>query len=70
MPTAAPRFHSKFLRRFEARGVYYDCTDPPALDALIKVLQDLRAGVRSGRSIDEVFESANSWRETLLAGRT
>jgi prephenate dehydrogenase len=41
-----------------------------ALDALINVLQDLRAGIRSGRSIDEVFESANSWRETLLAGRT
>ena len=41
-----------------------------ALDALINVLRDLREGVQSGRSIDEVFESANLWRETLLAGRT
>jgi prephenate dehydrogenase len=41
-----------------------------ALDALIKVLQDLRAGVKSGDSIDEVFESANAWREILVAGRS
>lgn len=41
-----------------------------ALDALIAVLKDLRASLESGTSIDEVFESANLWRETLLAGRT
>jgi prephenate dehydrogenase len=40
-----------------------------ALDALISVLKDLRAGLESGRSIDEVFESANLWRETLLANK-
>jgi prephenate dehydrogenase len=40
-----------------------------ALDALIKVLNDLRAGLKSGESIDEIFESANRWREALLAGR-
>lgn len=41
-----------------------------AVDALIAVLKDLRGSLESGRSIDEVFESANLWRETLLAGRT
>jgi prephenate dehydrogenase len=40
-----------------------------ALDALINVLKDLRAGLKSGESIDEVFESANLWREAILAGR-
>jgi prephenate dehydrogenase len=40
-----------------------------ALDALIGVLGDLRAGLKSGESIDQVFESANLWREALLAGR-
>ena len=38
-----------------------------ALDALISVLRQLRADLRTGRSIDEVFESANLWRETLLS---
>ena len=41
-----------------------------ALDALIDVLQKLRGGLRSGTAIDEVFESANAWREVLLAGRS
>jgi prephenate dehydrogenase len=41
-----------------------------ALDALIAVLQTLRRDLQSGQSIDEVFESANLWRETLLAGRS
>jgi prephenate dehydrogenase len=40
-----------------------------ALDALIRVLKDVRAGLESGRSIDDVFESANLWRETLLANK-
>jgi len=30
----APNFKSEFLRTFVARGVYYDCTDAEALDAL------------------------------------
>jgi prephenate dehydrogenase len=37
-----------------------------ALDALIVVLQQLRADLQTGKSIDEVFESANLWRETLI----
>ena len=41
-----------------------------ALDALIAVLHALRADLDSGKSIDDVFESANLWRETLLAGRS
>jgi prephenate dehydrogenase len=41
-----------------------------ALDALIAVLSDLRANLESGKPIDQVFESANLWRETLLAGRS
>jgi prephenate dehydrogenase len=40
-----------------------------ALDALINVLNDLRSGLQSGESIEQVFESANLWREALLAGR-
>lgn len=40
-----------------------------AIDALIAVLQSLRRDLETGKSIDEVFESANLWRETLLAGR-
>lgn len=40
-----------------------------ALDGLISVLQDLRKDLDSGRAMDDVFESANLWRETLLAGR-
>jgi prephenate dehydrogenase len=41
-----------------------------ALDALIAVLSDFRANLESGKPIDQVFESANLWRETLLAGRS
>jgi prephenate dehydrogenase len=41
-----------------------------ALDALITVLQKLGADLKTGKSIDEVFESANLWRETLLSGRS
>lgn len=40
-----------------------------ALDALIGVLRQLRADLQTGRSIDEVFESANLWRETLLSNK-
>ena len=36
-----------------------------ALDALIAVLQDLRADVADGDRLAEVFASANRWRETL-----
>lgn len=38
-----------------------------ALDALISVLRHLRADLQTGKSIDEVFESANLWRDTLLS---
>ena len=41
-----------------------------ALDALISVLQQLRADVSTGASIDEVFASANLWRETLLSHKS
>lgn len=41
-----------------------------ALDALIAVLQQLRADVKTGASIDEVFASANLWRETLLSQKS
>jgi prephenate dehydrogenase len=41
-----------------------------ALDALISVLQRLKGDLASGTCLDEVFESANVWRETLLAGRS
>lgn len=40
-----------------------------ALDALITVLRELRADLRTGKSIDEVFDSANLWRETLLSDK-
>ena len=40
-----------------------------SLDALIAVLQQLRADVKTGTSMDEVFESANLWRETLLSAK-
>lgn len=40
-----------------------------ALDALIAVLQQLRGDLQSGTTIDDVFESANLWRETLLSGK-
>jgi tyrosyl-tRNA synthetase len=32
MPDAPPRFQSDFLNTIAARGHYYDCTDPAALD--------------------------------------
>ena len=41
-----------------------------ALDALISVLRRLRADLQTGKSIDEVFESANLWRETLLSNKS
>lgn len=41
-----------------------------ALDALIHVLRQLRADLQTGQSIDEVFESANLWRETLLSNKS
>ena len=41
-----------------------------ALDALIKVLQKLKGELKSGAAIDEVFDSANAWRDALLAGRS
>jgi prephenate dehydrogenase len=41
-----------------------------ALDALIAVLQELRADLDSGESLDRVFASANVWRETLLSERS
>ncbi|HUJ03246.1 MAG TPA: tyrosine--tRNA ligase, partial [Rhizomicrobium sp.] len=36
MSAAASRFQSPFLSQFAARGAYYDCTAPEALDALMK----------------------------------
>jgi prephenate dehydrogenase len=41
-----------------------------ALDALIAVLQQLGRDLNTGTSIDEVYESANLWRETLLSTRS
>jgi prephenate dehydrogenase len=41
-----------------------------ALDALIAVLQQLRRDLESGVSIDQVFESANLWREHLVADKS
>ena len=41
-----------------------------ALDALIARLQDVRQDLESGRTVDQVFESANAWRERLVAGRS
>jgi prephenate dehydrogenase len=41
-----------------------------ALDSLIAVLQHLRADLATGKSIEEVFDSANLWRETLTSTRT
>ncbi len=35
MTTASPKFQSGFLSNFAARGAYFDCTDPGALDALM-----------------------------------
>ena len=41
----------------------------PALDTLIRLLQELRADLSSGDRISEVFEDAGHWRATLT-GRT
>ena len=41
-----------------------------ALDALIAILRQLRADLQTGKSIDDVFESANLWRDTLLSGKS
>ena len=36
-----------------------------ALDSLIAVLQQLRADLQTGQTLESVFESANLWRDTL-----
>jgi prephenate dehydrogenase len=41
-----------------------------ALDGLISVLRQMRSDLQTGNSIDDVFESANLWRETLLSGKS
>jgi prephenate dehydrogenase len=41
-----------------------------ALDALISVLRQIRADLQTGKAIDEVFESANLWRETVLSNKS
>jgi prephenate dehydrogenase len=41
-----------------------------ALDLLIAVLQHLRKDLETGKSIDEVFESANFWRDALVSDRS
>ena len=41
-----------------------------ALDGLIGVLRHIRADLQSGKSIDDVFESANTWREALLSEKS
>ena len=40
-----------------------------AIDSLIAVLEQMRGGLESGTSIEDVFESANRWRDTLLSGK-
>ena len=37
----------------------------PALDMLIAALQALRDGLGSGHAVDDLFATANRWRETL-----
>ena len=37
----------------------------PALDALIKILAELRADLSASSTIDTIFQSANYWREQL-----
>lgn len=37
----------------------------PALDALIKVLADLRADLSTSETLEEIFQSANRWRDEL-----
>ncbi len=41
-----------------------------ALDSLITLLQDLRADLTFGKSIQDVFDSANHWRDVLLKERS
>jgi prephenate dehydrogenase len=41
----------------------------PALDALIARLSELRAGLNSGRVVDEIFDDAARWRAELMKGR-
>jgi prephenate dehydrogenase len=41
----------------------------PALDRLIATLQQLRDRLTAGEEIDRLFESANEWRERLVADR-
>ena len=41
-----------------------------ALDTLIALLQDLRRDLQAGEVLDRVFESANAWREALVADRS
>ncbi len=41
----------------------------PALDALIARLSELRADLRSGRVVDEIFDDAAKWRAELMKGR-
>jgi prephenate dehydrogenase len=40
-----------------------------ALDALIRRLTELRAGLEGGPSIDAVFDEAGRWRAELMKGR-
>ena len=40
-----------------------------ALDALIARLSELRADLRNGRVVDEIFDDAARWRAELLKGR-
>jgi prephenate dehydrogenase len=42
----------------------------PALDALIAVLQSLRADLPVGSRLDEVFADAANWRKQLTSGTT
>ena len=41
----------------------------PALDALIARLSELRANLKSGDTVDEVFDDAAKWRAELMKGR-
>jgi prephenate dehydrogenase len=41
-----------------------------ALDALIELLGEFRADLTNGKSIQDAFDSANRWREVLLAERS
>jgi prephenate dehydrogenase len=41
----------------------------PALDRLIERLQQLRAGLSDGATVDTLFERAAHWRAELMKGR-